>query len=171
MLYIICFAVIFFFIVITVFSITKKAKVRKCMTFDNITEQAVLKLRSPMLKPYIKINQLPEDMNSTKKSEKYFLTVRFPHNDVNIVEIKLNDKTLAEAKNNADIKKFISGDKLVLVYNNDDTKLTDNESYILGKAIEKNNRPLMEYTMQRANLARELTLPDCQKIVNWLCGM
>lgn len=87
-----------------------------------------------------------------------------------IKEIVLSDSMVEDAKNTPYINKFLSGNKLILKYDGPETKLTENESLVLQKAIMTCDEGLRLDVTQRAYLAAQLTRNDCERILSWIGG-
>ena len=63
---------------------------------------------------------------------------------------------------------FLKGHKLILKYENEKTKLTDSENYVLREAISKGDQGLQYGITKRAYLEQQLTISDCNQIISWL---
>lgn len=105
----------------------------------------------------------------TGNSGRAYIKAKYPAKSPYLKEIILSTDELVEsAKNNATLAKFLKGNKLILKYENEKTKLTDSENYVLREAISKGDQGLQYGITQRAYLEQQLTISDCNQIISWL---
>ena len=108
---------------------------------------------------------------STGNSGKAYIKITTLPDSPTLNEIILtNDELIESAKNNPRVAKFLQGNKLILKYENEKTKLTEEENYVLAEAIKTANQALQYGVTQRAFLEQQLTYSDCNQIILWLCG-
>lgn len=107
----------------------------------------------------------------TGTSGKYHIFVKQDNGKVvEIKKIKLTKQLLSEAKHSPSIRKFIVNNEISLRYDNDETKLTKEEQYILKEAVNNYDKATQYNITQRAFLATQLTQEDCNAIINWVSG-
>ena len=77
---------------------------------------------------------------------------------------------LKEAKSDPVISKFLKEDYIYLKKETADTKLTEEENYILRQAVNSNDYAMQQNITQRAFLATLLTKAEHDAIRNWISG-
>ena len=88
-----------------------------------------------------------------------------------VVKIVLaDDSLLKEAKSDPVISKFLKEDYIYLKKETADTKLTEEENYILRQAVNSNDYAMQQNITQRAFLATLLTKAEHDAIRNWISG-
>lgn len=105
-------------------------------------------------------------------SGKAMLIAKFSDGETETIEIihLANEKLVAEAANDPRVSRFLKGNDLVLKYSDEKSELTDDEKYVLKKAIAENNTAMQRYITQRAFLATQLTTEECKNIKRWIRG-
>ena len=105
----------------------------------------------------------------TGNSGRAYIKAKYPAKSPYLKEIILSTDELVEsAKHNTTVSKFLKENKLILKYENEKTKLTDSENYVLREAISKGDQGLQYGITQRAYLEQQLTISDCNQIISWL---
>lgn len=85
-------------------------------------------------------------------------------------KVALDEGLVNEAKQHPVVSRFLKENTLVLQYDNEKTKLTEEESAIHNNAVKNNNVSTMVNISLRAITEKKLKKDDAKAILNWMCG-
>ena len=124
-------------------------------------------------------HQTKANLSTTSQggSGAYYLRVKVPSETelfeneyMSLKRIILSDELATLASNDNRVSQFLNGNTLVLEHNDENTKMTDSEMYILRQAIETQDVAMQENITQRAFFAKQLTYKECSAVKDWISG-
>jgi len=91
---------------------------------------------------------------------------------IRIDKIALTAELANEAKNNSFLKKFLADNVLVLRYKNAEPDMAETiNTQAMFEARKNGNKALEWNIMQTSIIKSHLSKEDCQKILDWICGI
>lgn len=128
--------------------------------------------RGRVTRAYLRCGEyLPPSAGAPRTNKHYIYTKDYDRKVVIIDKIHMSAELLAEAKKNATLAQFVSGNHLQLRHNNADSHLTSMEAEVLKQAIMTNNQSVQNHITHRAHMASRLSKAECMAILDWLAGL
>lgn len=86
-------------------------------------------------------------------------------------KVVLDKKLVDEAEQHPVVSRFLNGNTLVLQYDNENTKLTEEESAIHNRAAKNRDVSTMVNISLRAITEKKLRKDDAKAVLDWMCGL